>query len=72
MCIPVARCELFDAASVRAVSAVVADFGGSDFSLTTDEGEHRRLEHARHNAYPAGMATVSDRRAIRHRSPSPE
>lgn len=38
--------------------AVVADFGGSDFSWTTDEGERRRLWHARHNAYPAGIAAV--------------
>lgn len=43
---------------------VVADFGGSDFTWTTDEGERRRLWHARHNAYPAGMAALPGARAV--------
>ncbi|MFM8774183.1 MAG: FAD-binding oxidoreductase [Actinomycetota bacterium] len=45
-------------------NAVVADFGGSDFAWTTDEGERRRLWHARHNAYPAGMAAVPGARSL--------
>lgn len=44
--------------------AVVADFGGSDFIWTTDEGERRRLWHARHNAYTAGMAAVPGARSL--------
>jgi len=44
--------------------AVVADFGGSDFTWTADEGERRRLWHARHNAYPAGMAVMPGGRAL--------
>ena len=44
--------------------AVVADFGGSDFTWTADEGERRRLWHARHNAYPAGLAAVPGARSL--------
>ena len=44
--------------------SVVAEFGGSDFSWTADEGERRRLWHARHNAYPAGLAAVPGARSL--------
>ena len=44
--------------------AVVADFGGSDFMWTADEGERRKLWHARHNAYPAGLAAVPGARSL--------
>jgi len=44
--------------------AVVEEFSGSDFAWTADEGERRRLWHARHNAYPAGIAVMPGARAI--------
>jgi D-lactate dehydrogenase (cytochrome) len=44
--------------------SVVAEFGGSDFNWTADEGERRRLWHARHNAYPAGLAAVPGARSL--------
>ena len=56
------------AASVREQAEqtheIVAEFGGSDFTWTADEGERRRLWHARHNAYPAGLAAVPGARSL--------
>ena len=43
---------------------VVSEFGGSDFTWTADEGERRRLWHARHNAYPAGIAAMPGARSL--------
>jgi D-lactate dehydrogenase (cytochrome) len=44
------------AAQARETGAIVAEHGGGDFVWVSDEGERRRLWHARHRAYDAARA----------------
>jgi D-lactate dehydrogenase (cytochrome) len=44
------------AAQAREVSALAAEYGGSDFAWAADEAERRRLWHARHGAMEAARA----------------
>jgi D-lactate dehydrogenase (cytochrome) len=44
--------------------AIVEAFGGSGFTWATDEHARRQLWHARHNAYPAGIAAHSGARSL--------
>lgn len=48
----------------RAVQEITADFGGTDFDWTSDEGDRRKLWQARHNAYWAGISAFPGMRAI--------
>jgi D-lactate dehydrogenase (cytochrome) len=50
-----------DASSVQ---AIVADFNGSDFEWTTDEGQRRKLWQARHNAHWAAVAAHPGKREV--------
>jgi D-lactate dehydrogenase (cytochrome) len=43
---------------------IVAEFGASDFTWTADERERRELWQARHNAYPACIATRPGARSL--------
>jgi D-lactate dehydrogenase (cytochrome) len=43
-------------AQAREVAAVASELGGSEFAWATDEGERRRLWHARHGAMEATRA----------------
>jgi D-lactate dehydrogenase (cytochrome) len=43
---------------------IVEAFGGSGFVRATDERERRMLWHARHNAYPAGLAAQPGSRSL--------
>jgi D-lactate dehydrogenase (cytochrome) len=44
------------AAQAREVAEIAAEHGGGDFAWASDEGERRRLWHARHRAYDAARA----------------
>jgi D-lactate dehydrogenase (cytochrome) len=46
------------------VQEIAADFGGTNFEWTSEEGARRKLWQARHNAYWAGMAAYPGKRAI--------
>lgn len=48
----------------QSVQEIVADFGGTDFEWTSDEGDRRKLWQARHNAYWAGISAYPGMRAI--------
>ena len=43
-------------AQARETAAIAAEYGGSDFAWASDEGERRRLWHARHRAMEATRA----------------
>ena len=43
---------------------IVAEFGASDFTWTADERERRELWQARHNAYPASIASRPGARSL--------
>ncbi len=43
---------------------IVEAFGGSGFDWATDEHSRRQLWHARHNAYPAGIAAHPGSRSL--------
>lgn len=43
---------------------IVEEFGGSGFTWATDERARRELWHARHNAYPAGLASRPGSRSV--------
>ncbi len=44
------------AAQAKETAEIAAEFGGGDFAWASDEGERRRLWHARHRAYDAARA----------------
>ena len=46
------------------VQEIAADFGGTNFEWTSEEGARRKLWQARHNAYWAGIAAYPGKRAI--------
>ena len=46
------------------VQDIAAEFGGTNFEWTSEEGARRKLWQARHNAYWAGMAAYPGKRAI--------
>ena len=46
------------AGQARDTAAIAADHGGSDFAWASDEGERRKMWHARHRAYDAARAMV--------------
>jgi D-lactate dehydrogenase (cytochrome) len=48
----------------NSVQAIVADFKGSNFEWTADEGERRKLWQARHNAHWAGLAAHPGKRGV--------
>ncbi len=48
----------------QVVQEITAEFGGTDFEWTTEEGARRKLWQARHNAYWAGIAAYPGMRAI--------
>lgn len=48
----------------HSVQAIIADFNGSDFEWTVDEGQRRKLWQARHNAHWAGLAAYPGKRGV--------
>ena len=47
-----------------AVQEIVADFGGTEFEWTGDEGERRKLWKARHNAHWAAVAAHPGKKSV--------
>jgi len=48
----------------QVVQEIAADFGGTNFEWTSEEGARRKLWQARHNAYWAGISAHPGKRAI--------
>lgn len=48
----------------RVVQEIAAEFGGTNFEWTSEEGARRKLWQARHNAYWAGISAHPGMRAI--------
>jgi D-lactate dehydrogenase (cytochrome) len=48
----------------QVVQEIAAEFGGTNFEWTSEEGERRKLWQARHNAYWAGISAHPGKRAI--------
>ena len=48
----------------QVVQEIAAEFGGTNFEWTSEEGARRKLWQARHNAYWAGIAAFPGKRAI--------
>ena len=48
----------------QAVQEIAAEFGGTNFEWTSEEGARRKLWQARHNAYWAGISAHPGKRAI--------
>jgi len=48
----------------QAVKEIIEEFNGSEFTWTTDEGERRKLWHARHNAHWANFAANPGKRGL--------
>jgi D-lactate dehydrogenase (cytochrome) len=48
----------------QVVQEIAAEFGGTNFEWTSEEGARRKLWQARHNAYWAGISAHPGKRAI--------
>ena len=48
----------------QVVQEIAAEFGGTNFEWTSEEGARRKLWQARHNAYWAGISAYPGKRAI--------
>ena len=52
------------AEDAQIVGEIVSDFGGSEFSWSTEEGARRKLWQARHNAYWASLVAHPGQRIV--------
>lgn len=48
----------------KAVQEIVAEFDGTEFEWTSDEGQRRQLWQARHNAHWAGIAPYPGKKSV--------